>query len=280
MKRKTEEVVSNGNKKLRKTSFNDSKETQIYSKNNKIELENTVEHNRSDSINQHNKYEKKHKKQLENNNDVGNEKTVHADFEIKKTKKTRRVQFQESVEISKILEDGSSKMKVKKLKGDMTNNSNTINMISEINSQDKGNKKKKSKKEKKMEKLLEDSKQVHQQSMEYLRKWKNDYSNWKFEKAKQLRLLNYMFDRLKLSDEMFSIFLEYISGSKGNIKNIINDKCSKIIGEVENSMNQNKNEESDTNKNEESDTNKNEESDTKKLDTIKYERARALLQLI
>lgn len=139
------------------------------------------------------KKEKELKLTIENEDNQKNEHKSH-----KKVKKT--ISFQDSVEVCSA--DSDKKIK-RKLKEDLTDTTPITNIISEINSFQKGNKKRKSKKEKKIEKHNEDSKLVQQQCIEYLRKWKNDKNNWKFEKAKQIRLLSYMFDSTKVRSCMY-----------------------------------------------------------------------------
>lgn len=53
---------------------------------------------------------------------------------------------------------------------------------------------------------------------EYLRKWKNSRSEWKFEKLRQISIQQTVFDEDKIGAEMWPIALEYLSGSKGAAK--------------------------------------------------------------
>uniref|UniRef100_A0A0K8W913 Uncharacterized protein C7orf50 n=1 Tax=Bactrocera latifrons TaxID=174628 RepID=A0A0K8W913_BACLA len=53
---------------------------------------------------------------------------------------------------------------------------------------------------------------------EYLRKWKNSRSEWKFEKLRQISIQQTVFDDDKIGTEMWPIALEYLSGSKGAAK--------------------------------------------------------------
>ena len=52
----------------------------------------------------------------------------------------------------------------------------------------------------------------------YLHKWKSDKANWSFSKVRQTWLLQHMYDKNAIPDELFSIFLEYLGGSQGNAR--------------------------------------------------------------
>lgn len=79
---------------------------------------------------------------------------------------------------------------------------------------------------------------------EYLRKWKNLRSEWKFEKLRQISIQQTVFDEDKIGAEMWPIALEYLSGSKGAAKaqiiklaeqciEALDKQCSQEISEEE-----------------------------------------------
>ncbi|ALC42907.1 CG15877 [Drosophila busckii] len=50
---------------------------------------------------------------------------------------------------------------------------------------------------------------------EYLRKWRDSRQDWKFEKLRQISIQQTAFDEKKLNDDVWTIALEYLAGSKG-----------------------------------------------------------------
>ncbi|KAI8575911.1 hypothetical protein K450DRAFT_259356 [Umbelopsis ramanniana AG] len=57
-------------------------------------------------------------------------------------------------------------------------------------------------------------------AIDYLRTWKSDRSEWKFQKVRQIWLLANMYDEVKISDEDFAILLEYVQDLKGKARQV------------------------------------------------------------
>lgn len=97
---------------------------------------------------------------------------------------------------------------------------------------------------------------------DYLRKWKNSRSEWKFEKLRQISIQQTVFDEDKIGVEMWPIALEYLSGSKGAAKAQMIKLAEQCIGVLDKQCGQEISEE-----------------EQKAIyDSSKYQRARDLLQ--
>lgn len=97
---------------------------------------------------------------------------------------------------------------------------------------------KRQKKRLKHEKLLADNKlkqdaALQEKALNYLSRWKHNQSEWKFEKLRQIWLQNHMFDVTALPDKFFDILVEYFGGSKGKIREVLIETCTKIVDEAE-----------------------------------------------
>lgn len=82
-------------------------------------------------------------------------------------------------------------------------------------------------------KAEKDAKKNMEKITEYLQKWKNNKSEWKFEKLRQIYLMDVMFEEDKISDELWPIALEYLSGTKGSAKEKIIQNAQDEIQEVD-----------------------------------------------
>lgn len=67
----------------------------------------------------------------------------------------------------------------------------------------------------------------------YLESWKNDKDNWKFAKLKQYYLQNNCFDTNLVEDDVWEIALEYLSGTKGQGRELILKRAKKLIDRIE-----------------------------------------------
>lgn len=124
------------------------------------------------------------------------------------------------------------------------------------------------KKKQKHQKALEAQKsqsgeREKQKNEEYLKKWKNSRDSWKFEKLRQISIQQTMFELNKLSNEVWTLALEYLAGSKGAAK----DKIVKIANDVIDQLDK------------ESEQKDSEEERLELLNSVKYQRARDLLQI-
>lgn len=145
----------------------------------------------------------------------------------------------------------------------------------------------KKKSNKKKQPVVDEGKIV-KECIEYLNKWKNDKPNWKFEKIKQIKLVNNMFHPVRVSDEIFPIFVEYIAGSSGHVRKLVCTKATEVVEEMErwlemtdeekSMIEQEKSELTEKEKSEMTDQEKSESS--QKPDEMKYNRAREILQAL
>lgn len=90
--------------------------------------------------------------------------------------------------------------------------------------------------------------------------WKHSRSEWKFEKLKQIWLMDNLLDENSISDVIFPVVLEYFEGCKGMAREVLLRKGMEIIRKAE--------EEED------------EESKNEIIESIAYKRARQLLQVL
>lgn len=124
------------------------------------------------------------------------------------------------------------------------------------------------KKKQKHLKLLEAQKghsaeKEKQRNEEYLSKWKHSRDEWKFEKLRQISIQQTMFEGDKLDVSAWPIALEYLAGSKGAAKDKIVKLANDVIDEIDKLCEQQDSEE---------------EKQTI-VNSIKYQRARDLLQI-
>lgn len=72
-------------------------------------------------------------------------------------------------------------------------------------------------------------------AIKYLRMWKSARSSWTFQKVRQVWLLRNWRDRLKMNDEDFIIFLNYIVDLKGLSRTKTCDEAKAVRDEYESS---------------------------------------------
>ncbi|TDG47169.1 hypothetical protein AWZ03_006434 [Drosophila navojoa] len=97
---------------------------------------------------------------------------------------------------------------------------------------------------------------------EYLRKWRDSRQDWKFEKLRQISIQQTAFNENKLSADIWPIALEYLAGSKGAAKATIIKLAEDAIQEMDKQC-----------------EGLSEEAERQKIvDSVRYQRARNLLQ--
>ncbi|KYM98456.1 Uncharacterized protein C7orf50 like protein, partial [Cyphomyrmex costatus] len=101
---------------------------------------------------------------------------------------------------------------------------------------------------------------VTQKALNYVSMWKHSRNEWKFEKLKQIWLMDNLLDENSISDKLFPIVLEYFEGCKGMAREVLLRKGMEIIRKAEEEMDEDK---------------KNEI-----MQSTTYERARQLLQTL
>ncbi|KAL7732620.1 hypothetical protein ACLKA6_013551 [Drosophila palustris] len=68
---------------------------------------------------------------------------------------------------------------------------------------------------------------------EYLKKWRDNRQDWKFEKLRQISIQQTAFDEQKLSEDIWGIALEYLASSKGAAKAILTKLAEDVIQELD-----------------------------------------------
>ncbi|XP_011176199.1 uncharacterized protein C7orf50 homolog [Solenopsis invicta] len=97
-------------------------------------------------------------------------------------------------------------------------------------------------------------------ALNYLSKWKNCRNEWKFEKLKQIWLMDNLLDETCISDKLFPVVLEYFEGCKGMAREVLTRKGMEIVKKAEMETD--------------------EDSKTEIMKSIAYKRARQLLQTL
>ncbi|KAH0540773.1 uncharacterized protein C7orf50 homolog [Cotesia glomerata] len=98
-------------------------------------------------------------------------------------------------------------------------------------------------------------------ALNYVSMWKHAKSQWKFEKLKQIWLMDNLLDQEYVPDSVFPTVLEYFEGCKGMARETLYKKGVEVIKKYE--QNQEKEDETD-----------------EVVETIEYKRARELLQAL
>jgi len=66
-----------------------------------------------------------------------------------------------------------------------------------------------------------------------LLQWKHSRNEWKFEKLKQIWLMDNLLDENAISDNLFPVVLEYFEGCKGMAREVLLRKGMEIIRKTE-----------------------------------------------
>ncbi|XP_013100462.1 putative uncharacterized protein DDB_G0292636 [Stomoxys calcitrans] len=102
-----------------------------------------------------------------------------------------------------------------------------------------------------------------QRNEEYLKKWKDSRDVWKFEKLRQISIQQTMLEEHMMSPDLWVVALEYLGGSKGAAKEKITKIANDVIDEIDTKC-----------------ENNDDETVKKELvNSVKYQRARDLLQI-
>ncbi|XP_033750847.1 protein IFH1-like isoform X2 [Pecten maximus] len=83
-------------------------------------------------------------------------------------------------------------------------------------------------------------------AIDYLKTWSEDKVNWKFQKVRQVWLLQHMYDDSKVPNTDFDRLLLYLENLKGKAKEATLDKASKIIEAEDSSSDEDNNEDGKT----------------------------------
>ncbi|KAM3859563.1 protein cholesin [Diretmus argenteus] len=71
-----------------------------------------------------------------------------------------------------------------------------------------------------------------QQALDYLTCWAENRKEWKFQKTRQTRLLQHMFDSEQVPDENFSVLLLYMEGLRGAARDTTVQKAVELVKEL------------------------------------------------
>ncbi|CAL7934908.1 unnamed protein product [Xylocopa violacea] len=107
------------------------------------------------------------------------------------------------------------------------------------------------------EKKMASKMEAMKKGLNYVSKWKYARSEWKFEKLRQIWLIDNLLDETSIPDDIFPTVLEYFEGCKGMAREQLLKKGMDVIRKVE---------EDEENKDE--------------MESIAYQRARKLLQAL
>lgn len=117
-------------------------------------------------------------------------------------------------------------------------------------------------KREKAEKKENEKREAHRldamkKGLTYVSKWKHARSEWKFEKLRQIWLIDNLLDETCIPDDIFPTVLEYFEGCKGMAREQLLKKGMDVIKKIE---------DNEENKDE--------------METVAYQRARQLLQAL
>nr|XP_012152606.1 PREDICTED: uncharacterized protein C7orf50 homolog isoform X2 [Megachile rotundata]XP_012152607.1 PREDICTED: uncharacterized protein C7orf50 homolog isoform X2 [Megachile rotundata] len=197
---------------------------------------------------------KKTKRKLNNSdcNDNSEEVTNCKEEKNINNKKTKKIDNEEEL-------DNQTMSSRKKL------NSNETEDLGEINETDSKTSKEPSKRQlkkekaqiKENEKKMAIKKKAMKKGLNYVSKWKHARNEWKFEKLRQIWLMDNLLDQTSIPDDIFPTVLEYFEGCKGMAREQLLKKGMDVIRTIE---------ENEENKD--------------KVESVAYQRARKLLQAL
>jgi WKF domain len=70
---------------------------------------------------------------------------------------------------------------------------------------------------------------------QYLHAWKQDRSEWKFQKVKQIFIEKQIYNAVEITDDLWPITLEYLAGSREATKEGLLKEAQKLIGQFDDS---------------------------------------------
>lgn len=100
---------------------------------------------------------------------------------------------------------------------------------SSVAAKPKKDKKKQTKDAESVDSSVDTSISAQTAATDYLKTWSNDKASWKFQKVRQVWLLQNLYDQSKVSASDFSILLLYLENLKGKAKDETLSKASKIL---------------------------------------------------
>ncbi|XP_033177969.1 uncharacterized protein LOC100748152 isoform X2 [Bombus impatiens] len=212
--------------------------------------------NQVKNVNKRNmKRKRQHKKRRDNINDNIDENIIKDD---KEENVYTEIKENQDVEDTKSDEESSPN---KKANIDTTNGLNDIEEIYKNNSKTPRRPSKRELKKQKVEKRNNKRRMASRieamtKGLNYVSKWKYARSEWKFEKIRQIWLIDNLLDEAYIPDDIFPIVLEYFEGCKGMARELLLRKGLDVVRKVENERNKDE------------------------VESVAYQRARKLLQAL
>ncbi|KAI4898066.1 hypothetical protein NFI96_018069 [Prochilodus magdalenae] len=101
--------------------------------------------------------------------------------------------------------------------------------LKKIRRKDEKRKQKEKEKNEKEETKSSESSVAQTQALEYLKCWSEKREEWKFQKTRQVWLLQHMYDSEKVSDAHFSVLLSYLEGLQGVARETTVQKAEALV---------------------------------------------------
>ncbi|XP_044748245.1 uncharacterized protein C7orf50 homolog isoform X2 [Coccinella septempunctata] len=87
------------------------------------------------------------------------------------------------------------------------------------------------------QKKKESDNESQQKALNYLSKWKHARSEWKFEKLRQVWLVQNIYDSGKIDEKYWETLIDYLNNSKGKVREKVINEAIKIIENEEIELN-------------------------------------------
>lgn len=118
------------------------------------------------------------------------------------------------------------------------------------------------------------------QCINYLSQWKHDKPHWKFMKIKQMWLFKNKFSSNLVPESSWKTLIEYFESAQGNIRNLLLDDANKVIKQMDEWTESQKDKKQESTEEESEDTDDKKDPEVIKPDDTAYKRARDLIQCL
>ncbi|XP_020294582.1 uncharacterized protein C7orf50 homolog [Pseudomyrmex gracilis] len=206
-------------------------------------------------------HSRKRKSKKETTKDVDN---VDSNEHVIKKKQIGK-RKKKSIVVQEIKADSTSEKKFENTRSKYSSNENTVKEDVEENTSIPTKLSKRQLKRERViqiaaEKIQNSKKNAQQKALNYVTMWKHSRSEWKFEKIRQIWLIDNLLDENSIPNTTFPIALEYFEGCKGMARELLLQRGMEVIRKAEE-------EQDEENKNE-------------IMTSVAYVRARQLLQAL
>lgn len=116
-------------------------------------------------------------------------------------------------------------------------------------------------------------------ALDYLRLWENDRSNWRFQKIRQVWLLQNMYNSKKVPDKEFDILLKYLEKLEGKAKVLTVQKSEELMETLTAEMEKKENQDGEGEEEEDEETKSKRYYEVKKMKK-QWNRAKQILQIL